>query len=422
MAAIAQSLLGIIVLTGFAWALSERRSAVSWRLIAAGLTAQLVMTLALLKIQIFQQAFGVLNDGVMAVADATRAGTSFVFGYMGGGEIPFVVRNDAGSTFILAFESLPLILVVSAISALLFHWNVIQPIVRGFAWALRRTMNVDGPVGVAVTLNIFMGQAEAPVVVRPYLKMETRAGLFVIITAGMATVAGTVMLIYVTFLTGIIPNPLGQILTASLISAPAAIMIALIMIPEDEDKAETKTDEYVHFPSEEGDNAMSVITRGTLEGVQLIINIVAMLIVLIALVTLVNTILGVLPDVAGTQLTLQRILGWFMAPVAWLLGIPWSEAFTAGGLLGTKTILNELIAYIELSQLPEDALSDRSRLIVTYALCGFANLSSVGIMIGALATMVPERRADIVSLAPRAVISGSLATLMTGAMVGVVSP
>jgi len=192
------------------------------------------------------------------------------------------------------------------------------------------------------------------------------------------------------------------------------------MIPGDPDNAGGTVADHIHFPREEGDNAMAVVTRGTLEGVQLIINIVAMLIVLVALVTLANMAVGLLPDVSGTPLTLQRMLGWLMAPFAWLIGIPWEEAFAAGSLLGTKTVLNELIAYIEFSQLEADALSDRSRLILTYALCGFANISSIGIMVGALVTMVPERRADIVRLAPRAVISGTLTTLMTGAMVGLI--
>jgi CNT family concentrative nucleoside transporter len=420
MAGSLQSALGLMVLIALAWAISERRSAVAWPVVAAGLAAQFLLALALLKIEIFQDTFSVLNRGVLAVVDATRAGTGFVFGYIGGGDVPFIVRDDAGSTFVLAFESLPLILVISALSALLFHWNIMPPIVRGFARVLRRTMRVDGPVGVAVTLNIFVGMTEAPIAVRPYLRTESRSALFVIMTAGMGTVAGSVMVLYATFLDGIIPNPLGHILTASLISAPAAILTALIMIPGDPDNAGGTVADHIHFPREEGDNAMAVVTRGTLEGVQLIINIVAMLIVLVALVTLANMAVGLLPDVSGTPLTLQRMLGWLMAPFAWLIGIPWEEAFAAGSLLGTKTVLNELIAYIEFSQLEADALSDRSRLILTYALCGFANISSIGIMVGALVTMVPERRADIVRLAPRAVISGTLTTLMTGAMVGLI--
>lgn len=413
-----QSLLGLAVITAFAWALSERRTAVSWKIVGAGLFVQLCLAAALLNIDFFQSVFAVLNIGVIALADATRAGTSFVFGYVGGGEAPFVTKNDGSSSFVLAFESLPLILVISAISALLFHWNIIQPVVRAFAWCLSRLMGVSGPVGVGVVMNIFMGMTEAPLVVRPYLRTESRSGLFVILTAGMGTVAGSVMLIYAAFLDGVIPNALGHILTASLISAPAAIMIALIMIPGDPDQAVDNS--AVKMTSSEGENAMGVVTRGTLEGVQLIINIVAMLIVLVALVTLVNMLIGTLPNFNGEPLTLQRMFGWVMAPVAWLIGIPWAEATTAGALLGTKTVLNELIAYIELSNLPPDALSDRSQLIMTYALCGFANLSSVGIMIGAFATMLPERRTDLFQLVPRAVVSGTLTTLLTGAMVGLV--
>ncbi|MFL2769538.1 MAG: NupC/NupG family nucleoside CNT transporter [Rhodospirillaceae bacterium] len=416
-----QSALGLVVLTGIAWALSEQRSAISWGIVRNGLLTQFIIALALLKVTAFQDAFAILNSVVVALVDATRTGTSFVFGYIGGGEAPFVMLDETRSTFVLAFESLPLILVISAISGLLFHWKVLPPIVNAFAWALQRMMGVNGPVGMAVTLNVFVGQTEAPILVRPYLKSETRAGLFVIMTAGMGTVAGSVMLLYVTFLDGIIPNPLGHILTASLISAPAAIMVALLMIPESPSDTRKTSLTNVELPSRDGGNAMSAITRGTLEGVQLVINIVAMLIVLVALVALANMVIGLLPDVNNAPLTLQRILGWLMAPVAWLIGIPWSEAVTAGSLLGTKTILNELIAYIELSQLPSDMLSARSRLILTYAMCGFANLASIGIGIGALATMVPERRTDIIDLMPRALVSGTITTLLTGAMVGVIS-
>lgn len=414
-----QSLTGLATITAFAWVISERRAAISWKVVGIGLAVQFLLAIALLKIEFFQSVFAILNVGVIAVADATRAGTSFVFGYVGGGDAPFIAKDGGGSSFVLAFESLPLILVISALSALLFHWNIIQPVVRGFALCLSRLMRINGPVGVAVVMNIFMGMTEAPLVVRPYLRTETRSGLFVILTAGMGTVAGSVMLIYAAFLDGIIPNALGHILTASLISAPAAIMIALMMIPAEDDSALSGNTD-IQLPPGEGENAMAVVTRGTLEGVQLIINIVAMLIVLVALVTLVNMVIGTLPQFNDAPLTLQRILGWLMAPVAWLIGIPWHEATTAGALLGTKTVLNELIAYIELSNLPDEALSPRSRLIMTYALCGFANLSSVGIMIGAFTTMLPERRNDIFQLVPRAVVSGTLTTLLTGAMVGLV--
>jgi CNT family concentrative nucleoside transporter len=327
-----------------------------------------------------------------------------------------------GSNFVFAFQSLPLILIISAVSALLFYWNIIPPIVRGFAWLLRRAIGVDGPAGIAVTMNIFVGMVEAPLVIRPYLRTETRAGLFVIMTAGMAMIAGTVMVLYATMLEGVIPNPIGQLLTASVMAAPATIVIAYIMIPEDPAVlAAGRAPSQVILPPSPGDNMMSVITKGTLDGVQILINVIAMLVVLVALVSLANAIIGLLPDVAGAPLTLQRMFGWVMSPVAWLLGVPWSEAGSAGGLLGTKTVLNELIAYTEMAKLPAETLSERSRLIMTYALCGFANFGSVGITIGGLAAMVPERRADIIALAPRTMVSGTLATCLSGAIVGMLS-
>jgi CNT family concentrative nucleoside transporter len=267
-------------------------------------------------------------------------------------------------------------------------------------------------------MNIFVGMVEAPLVIRPYLKAESRAGMFVIMTAGMAMIAGTVMILYATFLSGLIPNPLGHLLTASILAAPATIVISFLMVPQDPARETNGDISAINLPRDPNDNLMSVITRGTTDGAQLIINIVAMLIVLVALVSLANMIIGWLPDVFGAPLTLQRILGWLLAPLAWLMGIPASEATVAGALLGTKTVLNELIAYSELSRLGADALSERSRLVMTYALCGFANFGSLGIMIGGMGAMVPERRAEIVELAPKSLVSGTLATCLSGAIVG----
>ena len=410
-----------MVLLGLAWLSSERRRDVNWSAVGKGVVLQFVLGLALIKVPFFQHALSALNSVVIALSSATRAGTSFVFGYLGGGDVPWT-NSGSGSSFVFAFQSLPLILVISALSALLFYWNIIPPVVRGFAWLLRRTIGVNGPAGIAVTMNIFVGMIEAPLVIKPYLRAETRAGLFIIMTAGMAMVAGTVMVLYATLLDGLIPNPIGQILTASIMAAPATIVISFIMVPEDPQAFIVSRDpSEVVLPPASGDNMMAVITRGTIDGVQILINVIAMLIVLVALVSLANSIIGALPDVDGTPLTLQRMFGWAMSPIAWLLGIPWSEAPTAGALLGTKAVLNELIAYTDLSKLAPDALSDRSRLIMTYALCGFANFSSIGITIGGMTAMAPERRADIVSLAPRTLVSGTLATCMSGAVVGMLS-
>ena len=406
---------------GLAWLFSERRSEIPWRAVGKGVALQFVLGLALIKVPLFQRALGAMNNAVTSLSDATRAGTSFVFGYLGGADVPWA-NTGAGSTFVFAFQALPLILVISALSSLLFYWNIIPPIVRGFAWLLRRTIGVDGPAGISVTMNIFVGMIEAPLVIRPYLLAETRAGLFVIMTAGMAMVAGTVMVLYATLLAGLIPNPIGQILTASIMAAPATIVIAFIMVPEDHEAFANSADPSdVVLPPPKGDNMMAVITRGTIDGIHILINVIAMLIVLVALVSLANSIIGLLPDVFGAPLTLQRVFGWVMSPLAWLIGIPWSEAPTAGALLGTKTVFNEMIAYTDLSKLPTDELSVRSRLIMTYALCGFANFGSVGIAIGSMCAMAPERRADIIVLAPRALVSGTLATCMSAAVVGILT-
>jgi concentrative nucleoside transporter, CNT family len=415
-----QSALGICLIIGFAWAISENRKAVSWKAVGMGLALQIALAWPLLNLEAARSMFAGLNVAVNALDAATRQGTAFVFGYIGGADAPFVTKESA-STFILGFQALPLILVISALSALLFHWKIIQPVVRGFAWILQRTIGVSGPAGVATAMSVFVGMTESPLVVRPYLRAESRAALFVIMTAGMATVSGTVMVLYATFLADIVPNALGQILTASILNAPAAIVAAYLMIPEDPKRAAISAGATQIGASEPGDTMMGVIARGTTDGIQLVINVIAMLIVLVALVTLANSIIGALPDVGGAPLTLQRVFGWAMAPLAFCLGLPWHEIATGGALLGTKAVLNELIAYIQMSQLPPDALSERSRLIMTYALCGFANFSSVGILIGGLGAMVPERKAEIIELAPKTLISGTLATCLTGAVVGLLT-
>ncbi len=415
-----QSAVGLFALMGLAWLVSERRKDVAWPAVGKGLVLQFALALLLTKVPIVQSGLATLNRAVSALSEATRAGTSFVFGYIGGGEVPWV-PSGAGSTFVFAFQSLPLILIIGALSALFFYWNIIPPLVRAFAWLLRRTIGVDGPAGIAVTMNIFVGMVEAPLVIKPYLRTETRAGLFVIITAGMAMVAGTVMVLYATLLQGLIPNPIGQILTASIMAAPATIIMSFIMVPEDPAHMRDRDPSQVVLPPPPGENMMAVITKGTLDGVQILINVIAMLVVLVTLVALTNSIIGLLPDVFGTPLTLQRMFGWVLSPIAFAMGIPFSETVSAGGLLGTKMVLNELIAYTELSQLAPDTLTERSRLIMTYALCGFANFSSIGITIGGLAAMAPERRPDIVSLAPKALISGSLATCLSGAVIGLLS-
>ena len=409
-----QSLLGLVVLTALAWVLSENRRVVMWRPVLIGIALQVVLAVLFLRVPVLRDGLSALTGVVDALAAATRAGTAFVFGYLGGAALPFQ-ESYPGGGFILAFQALPLVLVISALTSLLFHWRVLPALVRGLSWALERTMKVGGAVGLSTAANIFVGMVEAPLFIRPYLKRVSRSELFVIMTAGMAGVAGTVMVLYALILSTTVPGALGHILLSSFLTAPAAIVVALLMVPDTQPPTGAILDE------DEGraHGSMDAIVRGTVGGLELLLNIIAMLIVFVALVALVNLILGQLPDIWGAKITLQRLLGWAMAPICWLMGIPWDEAPAAGSLMGLKIVLNEFIAFIEMARLPPGVLSERSRLIMTYALCGFANFGSLGIMIGGIAAMAPERRAEIVALGPRTIVSGTLATCMTAALVGV---
>jgi CNT family concentrative nucleoside transporter len=407
-----QALTGIAGIIALAWLGSEARRRVLWRTVAAGLALQLILAVLLLKLPPVKDAFLALNAVLGGLEQATQAGTAFVFGYLGGGKAPFA-ESDPASSFILAFRALPLVLVISALSALLFHWRVLPAIVRAISWLLEKTLGVGGVVGLSTAANVFVGMVEAPLCVGPYLARVSRGELFVIMVGGMASIAGTVLFLYASFLKGVVPDPVAHLLIASILSAPAAIVIAFIMVPAEGEP----TGGHITLVSE-ASGSMDALTRGTLEGAALLINIVAMLLVFVALVTLVNLGLGLLPAFDGTPVTLQRIMGWLLAPLAWLAGIPWNEARTGGNLLATKTVLNELVAYVDLARLPPEALSERSRLLMTYALCGFANFGSLGIMIGGLATLCPARRAEVVALGMKSIVAGTLATCMTAAVVG----
>jgi CNT family concentrative nucleoside transporter len=409
-------ILGIVVLLGIAWGLSEDRRRVPVRLVVGGIGLQLVLAVLLLKLPGSQGLFGAVNEAVLALQQATEAGTGFVFGHLGGGEAPFEVRYPENS-FVLAFQALPLILVIGALSALLFHWRVLPLLVRALAALLRRTLGIGGALGLGAAANVFIGMVEAPLLIKPYLASMSRSALFALMATGMATIAGTVMVLYATLIGEAVPDAIGHILTASLMNAPAALVVAGLMVPGAGDG-----DNAVPMIRRDTGNAMDAITRGTLDAVPLLLNIIAMLVVMVALVSLANALLALLPVVGGAELTLQRLLGWLFAPVVWLIGIPWQEAATAGQLMGIKTVLNELLAYLELAALPAETLGERSRLIMTYALCGFANLGSLGIMIGGLGTMAPQRRAEVVSLGVRSIVAGTLATLLTAAVVGLLIP
>jgi CNT family concentrative nucleoside transporter len=415
-----QSLFGLLILTGLAAALAPRdvprQARVQLKTVAAGISVQLGIAFLILKFPPSRQAFAWLNEAVAAIQSATNAGTTFVFGYLGGGPLPFA-ESQPGASFIFAFQALPLILIMSALSALLFYWRILPLIVRGFSWMLQKSLGIGGALGVGVAANVFVGMVEAPLLVRPYMARLSRSELFTIMTCGMATIAGTVMVLYASVLSPVIPDALGHLLAASIISAPAAIMVARLMMPETQSPTSGTLAE-----DERPGSTMEAITRGTLDGVTLLINVIAMLVVLVALVHLANLILSTfLPNVLGEPITLQSMLGYAMAPVAWLMGLPWSEAIAGGSLLGVKIVLNEFLAFLDLAALPRETLSPRSRLIMTYALTGFANFASLGIMIGGLISIAPSRRMEIVQLGLRSILAGTIATCMTGAIVGLLT-
>lgn len=390
-------------LVALAWALSENRRAVPWRAVASGLVLLMALAVLFLKVPLVKEAFMKANDALLVLERATQAGTSLVFGYLGGGPTPYAV-SDVGSNFVLAFRALPIVLIMSALSALLFYWRILPAIVRGISFLLEKTMRIGGVVGLSAAANVFVGMVEAPLFVRPYLARLSRGELFAIMAGGMASIAGTVLFLYGSILSRAQPDAVAHLLIASILSAPAALVIAFVMVPPGLTESESLKLES------EASGAMDALTRGTLEGAQLLINIVAMLVVFVALVALVNLLIA--------PYTLQGMLGWLLAPLAWLAGIPWAEAHAAGALLGTKTVINELVAYLDLAASP--GLSERSRLLMTYALCGFANLGSLGIMIGGLGTMSPERRRDVVELGIKSIAAGTLATCLTAAAVSMI--
>lgn len=406
-----QSAFGLAVLVLIAYALSENRAAFSWRFVLVGIALQIGIALLFLGLPIAREALLSLNAVADALSNATRAGTSFVYGYVGGGDAPFDVTQPQNMTS-LSFQALPLTIVMSALAAFLWYWKILPGIVQGLSVLLQKTMGIGGAVGLGTAANLFLGMIEAPLLIRPYLAKLSRSELFMLFTVGLATVAGTVMVVYAAILGPVIPGALGHILVASFISLPAAIVVARVMVPGDE---RTGSDAHLEIGYS---STMDAITRGTESGLRLYLRIVAMLIVMVALVALANISIGNLPPLYGEPITVQRIFGWLFSPVVWLFGVPLAEVNAAGSLLGTKTILNEFLAYVDLANLPEGTLSPRSRLIMLYAMCGFANLGSVGIMIAGVTNMVPERREIVVELSLKALISGTIATGMTGAIIG----
>ena len=410
-----QALLGILAFVALALPFSSNWRRVSWKLVGFAIALQFIICALLLKAPGIRDGLQYVNRAVGALGAATMKGTSFVYGYLGGAAPPFEVTNP-GLLTTFAFQVLPLVIVMSAISALLWYWRILPIVIKGISVIFERALGTRGPAGLVATANIFMGQIEAPLLVRPYLARMTRYELLLVMTAGMATIAGSVMVIYSAMLGEQIQGVLGQLITKSIMSVPAGILFAHLLLPENNDSSQE-----LEKPPRIYDSSMDAVTRGTSDGLNIYLNILAILIVAIALVALLNGIIGMLPEVGGEPLTMERLAGWAFAPIAWLMGVPWSEATTVGSLLGIKTVLNEFIAYIKLQEMPVDMLSEHSKLIALYAVCGFANLSSVGIQISGIGAMCPERRPDLISLGFRALLAATLASCMCGAIVGIVT-
>ncbi|NVE93508.1 NupC/NupG family nucleoside CNT transporter [Altererythrobacter lutimaris] len=412
-----QGLLGLAVITALAWALSENRQELpSWRWIAGALALQLVLALAIVRLPFVWNIIGLANDGVTAIERATLDGSAYMFGYLGGAPLPFELKEGTAAPVIIAFQILPLVIVFSALAALLWHWGVLRWLVNGLSFLLRKSLKVSGVVGLAGGANMFLGVVESPLAVRAYFAKMSRAELFQVMVLAMATISGAILILYATTLSQTVPDAVGHMIAASLISLPAALLMAKLMVPGE---GTTQTDESE--PGLKYESSIDAIVKGTMDGMQLFLAVIAIIIVVFAFVSLADQILAVFGQVGGEALTLKRILGWLFAPLMWLIGVPWDQAQAAGGLMGTKSILNEYVAYLELAALPSDTFDDRSLLIVTYALCGVANLASVGLLVSTIGTLCPERRAEAAALGMKSWLAGNFATLMTGAWIGIVT-
>lgn len=405
-----QGFLGVVCILALTWLLSRDRTQVRWRAVLVGLSIQLAIILLLLRVPGLYDAVLLLKHLVDAVDSATRAGTEFVFGRLA---MDSTTAEGAGSP-IFAIRVLPIILVFAVLVAVLWHWRVLIWMVRGIAFALEKSLGVSGAVGLACGSSVFLGTLEAPLMIKNYLSRLSTGELFTVMTTVMSTVAGAVLLLYVALLGDAVHDPLAHIIIASLVNVVGAIMLSrILMPPEFLTSAESASDPGYH-------STMDAIARGTAEGVRLVVSVGAMLLVVIALVALLNYILASATGFLEQPVTLQWLLGWLFAPIAWLLGVPWEEARAAGSLFGIKLILNEVVAYAELAGFEASVLSERTELMMVYGLCGFANLSSLGILVGGYSVLIPDRREEVMRLAPLAVGAATLVNCLTAALVGLV--
>ena len=415
-----RGLLGIALMVLLAWVISEDRSArPTWRWIAGALALQAGLALLIVRVPFVWDAVTLANEAVAAIERATLDGSSYMFGYLGGAPLPFELAQGTEAPVIIAFQILPLVIVFSALAALLWHWGVLRWLVDGLSFLLRRTLRVSGVVGLSGGANMFLGVVESPLVVRAYFARMSRADLFQVMVLAMATISGAILILYATTLSRTVPDAVGHMISASLISLPAALLIAKLMVPgaaSAEGEEPDAGSQGLKFES-----SIDAIIKGTMDGMQLFLAVIAVIIVVFALVSLADQLLALLPMVDGEPLSLKRTFGWLFSPLMWLIGVPWAAAQAAGSLMGTKAILNEYVAYLELAALPPSTFAPRSLLIVTYALCGVANLASIGLLVSTIGTLCPERRAEVAGLGVRSWIAGNMATAMTGAWIGLVS-
>ena len=414
---ILQILIGFIGLVCIAIPFSQNRTSINYRYIFVAIIFQIILAFALLKIPFIVQIFAYLSDGVSSLQAATQEGAEFVFGYLSNSSNSPFETSGAGNSMIFAFQILPLIIVISSLSALLWFWNILPLIIRAVSKVFERLFNIGGPIGLGATANIIMGQVEAPLLVRPYLSRMSEKELLILMTAGMSTVSGSIMIALVSMLQPQFPdlNLIQHLVSASILSIPAAIMYANIMIPS----AEVTNFDGNSIPKVY-DSSMDAITRGTRDGLDICLNVGAILIAFIALVSLLNSILGIAGSWVGiTDLSLQLILGYMFFPIVWLMGVPLSETLASAELLGLKTALNEFVAYGALANIEPGVLSERSKLITLYGLCGFANFSSVGILVSGISAMAPERKNDLIKVSLKALVGATLASCMTGLVIGI---
>ncbi|WP_091743190.1 NupC/NupG family nucleoside CNT transporter [Phenylobacterium immobile] len=412
----AQSLIGIVAILALCWLLSENRSRFPWKMALGALVMQAVLVAALFGLPWLRTGLSGVGVVVEGLASSTQAGVAFVFGFLAGTPAQPYAVTEAGGLFIFAFRVLPVILVVCALAALLWHWRILKWITQVFGVVFERTMGLRGAPALATATTVFMGQVEGPIFIRAYLPGLSRSELFLLIAVGMSCVSGSTMVAYATILAGVLPNAAAHVLTASIISAPAGVMLARVLIPRN--PLVEKPENLDLSAGKTYESSVDALIKGTTDGLQIVLNVGATLIVFVSLVAMVNGALGLFPDINGAPPSVERALGLLFAPLAWAMGVSWADAPTAGSLLGVKLVLTEFTAFIRMAALPESGFDDRSRVIMTYALCGFANVASVGINVAGYSVLVPERRGEIMGMVWKAMLSGFLATCLTGAVVG----